>query len=129
MSGMYAGGPVEIRGRPVETGARLRAKGSSVTPGYFATLGIPVRSGRAFSATDGRAASLVAIISETMARHFWTGQDPVGAIIKFNDAWRTVVGVAGDVRHNGPGARRDEVYLPAAQGGTYTPFVAVPHTR
>lgn len=126
MSGMYSGGPLEIRGRPVADGARMRAKGSDVTAGYFATLGIPMRGGRAFSASDGRAAPPVAIISETMARHFWPGEDPVGAMIKFNGAWHTVVGVAGDVRHNGPAREPlDEVYLPAAQSGAYTPFVAV----
>ena len=125
MSGQYSGGTLEIQGRPAVTGAPLKAKGSAVTSRYFATLGIPLVRGRAFLETD-RDGPPVAVISETLARRDWSGADPVGATIKYDGRWRTIVGVAGDVLHNGP-AREPlaEVYVPASQTGDFTPSVAV----
>ena len=125
MSGQYSGGVLEIRGRPVAMDAPIKAKASDVTPGYFATLGIPIRRGRALAEAD-RAGPPVVIISETMARRDWPNEDPVGTAIKYGGQWRTIVGVAGDVRHNGPAREAlAEVYLPASQTGQATPYVAV----
>ena len=72
-----------------------------VTTDYFRTLGIPLLSGRAFAATDRGGAPPVAVISETMARRFWPGRDPVGRRFRFGDATGqevTVIGVVGTAR-------------------------------
>src|ERR1700687_5653009 len=90
----------------------------SVSPDYFKALGIPLVSGRTFTASDGEKAPEVAIINRTLARHYWQDEDPIGRRISFDDGehWIKVVGVVGDVREFGlnkePG---DELYLAQAQ--------------
>lgn len=74
----------------------------AVTPTYMATMGIPIISGRGFTADDHATALPVVVISEASAKRFWPGKDPVGARIGLSDdVLRTIVGVAGDVRHWG----------------------------
>src|SRR5262249_54843476 len=88
---------------------------------YFQAIGIPLKRGRAFTADDREGRPLVAIVNETFARRYWSGQDPVGKRLRVGgptseDPWRVVVGVVGDVNHMGPGAEtRPEVHLPFAQ--------------
>jgi predicted permease len=97
------GAAVEIEGRPVEDAAQRRhADLRRITPGYLRTLDIRLRSGRDFTAADRPDTLPVAIVSETMARRYWNGADPIGRRFRVEapDApWRTVVGVAGDVHH------------------------------
>jgi putative ABC transport system permease protein len=73
-----------------------------VTPGYFSTMGIPLRRGRAFNETDTASSMPVVIINEAMANRYWPNADPVGARVQLSvdttSIWREVVGVAGDVR-------------------------------
>ncbi|HUQ89747.1 MAG TPA: ABC transporter permease [Vicinamibacterales bacterium] len=71
-----------------------------VSPGYFATLGIPLR-GRDFSAQDGEKSPLVAIISAAIAAKYFPNEDPIGRPIimgSFSEQPHTIIGVAGDVR-------------------------------
>ncbi len=86
---------------------------------YFRTLGIPIRRGRGFVDADNENAPHVAIVSETVARRTWPGEDPVGKRIQFWDAdstvWRTVVGVVGDVRLRTLRDATPEIYLPWRQ--------------
>ena len=89
-----------------------------VTPTYFSTVGIPIKQGRGFEPTDDDRALPVVIVSETSARRFWPNENPIGQRIRFggDEAWRTVIGIAGDVRHWG--LRRDinpVLYWPQAQ--------------
>jgi putative ABC transport system permease protein len=91
---------------------------NSVTPDYFRTLGIPIFSGRTFDGRDRPDKPLVAIVNESLARHHWHDQEPVGRRISFDDGktWIPIVGVVGDVRERGldqPPA--DLIYLPFAQ--------------
>jgi predicted permease len=79
----------------------VRSYRHRVTPDYFATLGIPVVSGRSFTTADRDSAQDVAIISASAARRFWPGQDPVGRKFRFGDATGsrvTIVGVVGTAR-------------------------------
>jgi putative ABC transport system permease protein len=73
---------------------------SRVSPGYFRTLGIPLRQGREFGPHDIRGSLPVAIVNEAMARRYWPGENPLGKRLKSNgaEAWRTVVGVVGNVK-------------------------------
>ncbi|MGE5834289.1 MAG: ABC transporter permease [Acidobacteriota bacterium] len=89
-----------------------------VTPTYFSTVGIPIKQGRGFETTDDDRALPVVIVSETSARRFWPDGNPIGQRVRFggDEAWRTVIGIAGDVRHWG--LRRDVnpvLYWPQAQ--------------
>jgi putative ABC transport system permease protein len=92
----------------------------TVTPGYFQTLGISLEAGRFFRESDGDGAPLVAVISRSLARKRWGGQNPVGRQITFNRGknWVTVVGIAGDVKEFGLAREAPEqLYLPLWQGG------------
>ena len=74
----------------------------AVTPTYFSTMGIPILAGRGLTPDDHAIASPVVVISEASAKKFWPGKDPVGTRIALSDSvYRTIVGVAGDVRHWG----------------------------
>ncbi len=75
-----------------------------VSPDYFRTMRIPLRSGRAFTERDWSGDAV--IINETMARRFWPGRDPVG--LKFitgpwgpQPTYGTIAGVVGDVKQFG----------------------------
>jgi putative ABC transport system permease protein len=75
-----------------------------VSKDYFLTMGIPVLRGRAFTAQDTESAPRVIVINETMAKHYWPNEDPVGKRMAIGESskdtsWRTIVGVVGDVRH------------------------------
>jgi putative ABC transport system permease protein len=74
-----------------------------ITPGYLRTLGIRLLRGRDVSPLDRTGAPEVVLISETMARRYWPGEDPLGSRIRVGDTEKgpvfTVVGVVGDVRY------------------------------
>lgn len=95
-----------------------------VTPGYFETMGIPVIRGRGLTDADRRGALKVMVISQSLAETAFPGQQAVGRRIACCEPgadgkspdYKTVVGVAGDVRWRSPGeAPSPEFYLPAAQ--------------
>ena len=94
-----------------------------VTPGFFRTLGIPLRSGGFLTDQDGVNAPPVAVITEAMARRYWPNSDPIGHRIRFaaGDPWRSIVGVVGDFRQNTFDDRfRSTVYTPIAQAPPQT---------
>ncbi|HEY3381812.1 MAG TPA: ABC transporter permease [Vicinamibacterales bacterium] len=109
--------PVTI---PGESQGRVDAKSASsryATPGYFASLGIPLRRGRDISDEDSAERPFVAVVSESFARRYWPGGDPLGKRFTFGPGGtRTIVGVVGDVRVRGPEqASEPQVYLPYRQ--------------
>jgi len=87
-------------------------------PDYFRALRIPLRNGRAFDERDTASAPGVVIVNEELARQQWPGEDPVGRRLRIGDPtapWRTVVGVAANVRSQGYRAFHPEAYCPYAQ--------------
>ena len=100
-----------------------------IDTGYFAALHIPIRAGRDFTSADRAGAPSVVIVSDTIARRFWPGQDAVGrpvALAIFNARSRrierhaaTVVGIVGDIKSSSlvDGLAEPYVYLPLAQSG------------
>ena len=89
---------LEIEGRPrAETREAVPVVAFfQVTPGYFPAMGIALRRGRPFDDRDNQDSLKVAIISETLARRFFSRTDPVGKQIRVNSVLLTVVGVSGD---------------------------------
>jgi predicted permease len=74
------------------------AQNSLVSPGYFRAMGIPLLEGRDFSQDDRADTTSVAIVSETMARQFFPGTNPIGQRFHWGDrALFTIIGVAADV--------------------------------
>jgi putative ABC transport system permease protein len=103
MAGGNTSTEIKVPGLEVRDGALPSAGWRLVSPGYFATMGIPLR-GADFSANDGDRAGQITIISETMARMYWPNQDPIGRsvhVYSLGNRPRTIVGVAGDVRTAG----------------------------
>jgi putative ABC transport system permease protein len=102
-----------------------------ITPHYFGAMGIPLIKGRDFSEDDTVESQEVVIISETMARRiFATGSDPIGQHIKLEpsdpeSAWRTVVGVVGDVRYRELGDVRFDIYVPYRQSSVVFRYVTI----
>jgi len=93
-----------------------------VSPGYFAALGVPLVEGRAFTASDRSGAGPVAVVSQTLARRLWPQAGALGQRIRVrrrSDApgaatppWRTVVGVARDVRQSPTDDDPADLYVP-----------------
>jgi predicted permease len=99
-----------------------------VTDGYFAALGIPLKSGREFTESDRASSEPVVMVNETLARTLWPGQDAVGKIMT-QDGGRRVVGVVADVHHGGPErSGGSEMYLPMRQTGDYAAMRLVVRT-
>ncbi len=74
-----------------------------ISPNFFATMGMPIITGRDFAASDDRSAPRVAVVSEAFARRYWPGGEAVGNRFKYGPAdskapWITVVGVAGNIK-------------------------------
>jgi predicted permease len=90
-----------------------------VSTGYFETLEIPVRAGRAIDSNDRQKAQPVAMINEAMARQFFPNQDPIGQQIQLavlDDLPRQIVGIVGDVRQDRYQTRpQAQVYVPRTQ--------------
>jgi predicted permease len=97
-----------------------------VGPGYFETMGIPVREGRAFQTGDGADGVRAAIISESFARRWWPDSSPIGRRLgdggPEGDDWWQIVGVVGDVTHQDLQADPEElVYYPTTVGPAASP--------
>ena len=113
---------IAIEGQPPRADGEGPAAGiRGISADYFRVLGIPIRRGRPFAATDRDGSPLVAIVNETLARRYWSGTDPIGKRLKIGTAdsdapWVTVVGVVGDVTHRSlEQAPGPEVFVPYRQ--------------
>ena len=95
--------------QPVQAGYRV------LSPGYHATAGVGLRAGRSFTETDAEGRLPVALVSESLAGKLWPGKDPIGARIRVNGAWRTVVGITADLPQDLLRAARHEVCVPYTQ--------------
>lgn len=91
----------------------------TITPDYFNVMGIPLRAGRPFNPADESSNATVAIVTESTARRYWPGQNPIGKHIQFDKETdsREVVGVLADVRaydlqRNIPEWIEGSVYVP-----------------
>jgi len=98
---------------------------ANVTAEYFRVMSIPLVAGRLFTPQDRDSDIPVTVVSQTMARAYWPNEEAIGRRIKEGGIeddlpWLTVVGVAGDVRHQGLDVEpRAKMYLPFRQGMTW----------
>lgn len=108
---------IEIDGR---TGQGVKGGTIEVGPGYFAALGIPLRAGRDFNATDG-VTSPVAVVSDSLARRLWPDGEALGRQVRSvlqtqggstPGPWRTVIGIARDVRQEYTDPNLADIYAP-----------------
>ena len=111
---------VQIKDKPVanpeDAPAAFRY---GVMPGYLEAVGIPLHRGRTISNQDDEKSQPVVLINDFLAQRIWPGEDPVGKLLQVGGPkmpWRTVVGVVGDVRHEGlDQPQKMQLYLPEAQ--------------
>jgi putative ABC transport system permease protein len=126
LSGGGTAGEVHIPGRTSGTEADAgSADWRIVSPGYFKTMGIPLR-GREFTPADNPKSQLVTIISEAAAARYWPGEDPIGKLVilgSFGKEPLVVVGVAGDVRSAGlDTVAAPAVYFPTPGAAMWNPM-------
>jgi putative ABC transport system permease protein len=106
LSGQTSGTGVLAEGSPDAAASRLTAGWQYVTPGYFAALRIPMRSGRDFIQADNRHSGHVTIINEDLARRLFGGESAIGKRIGVGGGeaagdWHEIIGVVADVHHSG----------------------------
>jgi predicted permease len=111
--------PVEFERRPDQ--GSIGSDGRSVTPGYFAAMGIAVVRGRDFAEQDKEGSEPVAIIDERLARLAFGDADPLGQRLRFgvitsSTQWLQIIGVVGHIRGEGLETDpRPQLYWPKAQ--------------
>ena len=110
-----------------EPGSGVTVALNSVTSDYFATTRIRLLTGRPFAPGDREGAPPVAIVSESVAKRLWPGEDPIGKRVLVTESALEVVGVVADNRGRTlVGEDYPLVYLPLAQA--YGPFLSI-HVR
>ena len=92
---------------------------STVSPGYFETLQIPLLAGRLFERRDHEEQTNAMLVSQAVSERFWPGQNPVGKRaypgLRGNAHWFTIVGIVANIRHDALNDEQDEIiYLPMA---------------
>ena len=122
LGGETYGSVFSIEGRPdpARTGEWPIADVSAiVSPAFFSTLGMPVQTGRTFTADDAETSQRVAVISESLANKYWPGESPIGRRFGFpgdGNRLRTIVGVVADVKWERVTDKlRTALYVPIAQ--------------
>ena len=126
LSGSGATTSVEIEGSPSNSADRPMVLLHMAAPGYFKTMGIPVKRGRDFTERDTLSAPPVLIVNEALARQHFPNEDPIGkrmapgfSTIPVRDddsGMREIVGVVADVKHGSlQGAAQPEIYFAQSQ--------------
>lgn len=111
MGRQYSGGGFAIEGRPAPSGDREMAQYCQATPGYFRAMGVPILLGREFEPGDGTIRQVV-LVNQEFARRYLPGESALGRRISGAGA---IVGVTGNVRHDGPERPPDpQICLPFA---------------
>jgi predicted permease len=117
-----------IEGRPpLPPGQFLDALVRGADPGYFQTMRIPLKRGRFFTPAERLDAARQVIISESMARTFFPGEDPLGKRLSglFGSRPYEIVGIVGDVRKELAAQPEPTMYFQLLRGGFNSAALAV----
>jgi len=95
----YSSTPIAVDGYEPQPNEAPTAEYNEVSPDYFATLGIPLISGREFTRADDENAPRVAIVNQTMVARYWRGQNPIGERVQVKGNGVQVVGVVKDSKY------------------------------
>jgi putative ABC transport system permease protein len=105
-----------IDGREAERRQQPEIAIRSVSPGYFTTLRVPLRGGRALDQRDRMDAPAVVVINQAAARRYFPNEDPIGHRLSFWGTSREIVGVVGNERFRGLAEEAPPaVYAPLSQ--------------
>jgi predicted permease len=113
---------IQVEGRVVATiGEAPGSEVQQLTPGYFEAMDVTILEGRGITPADNADNRPVVVVNQAFARKHWPGESAIGRRIKLfapRLPWLEIVGIAGDVRHNGLLAEpRPKMYIPHAQSG------------
>jgi predicted permease len=132
LSGSRNSSSFYIEGRALRSDEKEpHAETWSASPGYFAALGVALQRGRVFDARDVAGRTATTVVSESLVRRYFPGEDPLGRRIDFEGSeqehrWREIVGVVADVRDRAlDRAPEPQVYVPYAQRPTGAVFLVV----
>jgi predicted permease len=133
MDGSSSADPIEPEAFPSPPGQLPPIRRYAwLAPGWFATIRTPIVAGRDFSWDDLRTQAPVVIISQSLAREYWSSpQDAIGQRVRNieGSAWREVIGVAGDIHHDGVDrAPPATAYWPMVVADLWEPGVSVQRT-
>jgi predicted permease len=95
----YLSAPITVEGYEAGPDERPTVEYNQVSPGYFATMRIPLVSGREFTANDNGNSFPAVVVNQQMVTKYWHGVDPVDKRIRVNDKWMRVVGVAKNSKY------------------------------
>ena len=110
------GNSYEVEGQPAASGVQYNAQIRPVSPGYLGTLQIPLKQGRDFTERDNDTAPGVTIVNEAFVQRFWPNESALGQRIRYGKDWISIVGVCGNIKHNGLDIAPDaEIYVPYPQ--------------
>ncbi|MGA7623202.1 MAG: ABC transporter permease [Candidatus Acidiferrales bacterium] len=122
--------PIKIEGRDENFDARIQTEWGQATPGYFNVMGIPLLLGRSFKESDNLQAQPVAIVSQTLVRKYFAGENPIGKHIQVppgmpalppgTPSWFVIIGVVGDTKDTALDAEQFPLmYTPVLQGAVF----------
>jgi putative ABC transport system permease protein len=110
------GNSYEVEGQPAPPGVQLNAQIRPISPGYFATMQIPLKQGRDFTDRDNETAPGITIVNEVFAKRFWPNETPLGKRIRYGKDWLAIVAVCGSIKHSSLEVAPDaEIYVPYPQ--------------
>jgi macrolide transport system ATP-binding/permease protein len=92
--GSFSSSPIAADGYQPPPDEQPSVQYNEVGPGYLATVGIPLLSGREFTRADNETAAPVAVVNDVMAAQYWRDDDPIGKRLQVKGKWLQVVGVA-----------------------------------
>lgn len=107
-----------IEGRPNAQPSEIMPDIQAVSPGYWHSMAISMLAGRAFGPEDKSDSTPVAIVSRSVARHYWPNRDALGQRIRLDgpeSQWLKVVGVCGDINDWFRGDATPIIYRPYTQ--------------
>jgi len=126
----YSSTPIAVDGYQPSLEEQPSVDYNQVGPGYFATLGIPMISGREFVRADDENAPLVAIVNRTMAVRYWAVEDPIGRRLQVKGQWVRVVGVAADSKYESVReSPKPFLYVPLRQDFVPSPVLNIRTTE
>lgn len=117
----------QIEGYQPAASESITANFVPITNDYFKALGTPIIEGRAFNDFDRMESAPVVIIDQNLAKRYFPDGRVLGRRISFNEGWRTIVGVAGNLKFSGNlyTEGEDAIYLPDSQSPYSGMFVFV----
>jgi predicted permease len=128
--GSFSSTPIAVDGYEPPPNEQPTAEYNEVSPDYFATLGIPLISGREFTRADDENAARVAIVNQTMIARYWRGQNPIGQRLQVEGNWVQVVGVVKDSKYYSMDeAPRPFFYVPLRQYFSIEPDIHIRTTQ